>query len=70
MRVTTNFTQVPNEILFGLGKYETLKTTDVRVYAVLLHQIKFRLDYNKQVDKDGHAYCFLRQDQLGEKSKY
>lgn len=68
LRVTTNFTQVPNEILFGLGKYETLKTTDVRVYAVLLHQIKFRLDYNKQVDKDGHAYCFLRQDQLGEKA--
>ncbi|HHQ2477317.1 TPA: replication initiator protein A [Bacillus cereus] len=68
LRVESNFTQVPNEVLFGLGKYETLKTTDVRVYAVLLHQIKFRLDYNKQVDEDGHAYCFLTQDQLGEKA--
>lgn len=68
LRVENNFTQVPNEILFGLGKYETLKPSDVRVYAVLLHQIKFRLDFNKQVDKDGHAYCFLTQDQLGEKA--
>lgn len=68
LRVESNFTQVPNEILFGLGKYETLKPSDVRVYAVLLHQIKFRLDFNKQVDKDGHAYCFLTQDQLGEKA--
>ncbi|SDZ85503.1 replication initiator protein A [Bacillus nitratireducens] len=67
-KVESNFTQVPNEILFGLGKYETLKPSDVRVYAVLLHQIKFRLEYNKQVDEDGHAYCFLTQDQLGEKA--
>ncbi|ADH06304.1 hypothetical protein [Bacillus thuringiensis] len=67
-KVESNFTQIPNEILFGLGKYETLKPLDVRIYGILLHQIKFRLEYNKQVDSNGDAYCFLTQDQLKEKA--
>lgn len=67
-KVESNFTQIPNEILFGLGKYEKLKPLDVRIYGILLHQIKFRLEFNKQVDADGHAYCFMTQDQLKEKA--
>ncbi|PGC57708.1 hypothetical protein [Bacillus wiedmannii] len=67
-KVESNFTQIPNEILFGLGKYETLKPLDVRIYGILLHQIKFRLEYNKQFDVDGDAYCFITQDQLCEKA--
>lgn len=67
-KVESNFTQIPNEILFGLGKYETLKPLDVRIYGILLHQIKFRLEFNKQVDSNGDAYCFMTQTQLGEKA--
>lgn len=67
-KVESNFTQIPNEILFGLGQYKTLKPLDVRIYGILLHQIKFRLEYNKQFDVDGDAYCFITQDQLCEKA--
>jgi len=67
-KVERNFTQIPNEVMFGLGKYAVLKSNDVRVYGVLLHQVNFRLSYNKQVDSNGDAYCYLTQDQLGEKA--
>lgn len=63
-----NFTQVPNEILFGLGKYSMLKPTDVRIYAILLKEVNFRNNYNNQVDESGAAFCYMTQEQLGEKS--
>ncbi|WEZ08132.1 hypothetical protein P5663_19245 [Priestia flexa] len=58
-----NFTQVPNEILFGLGKYEILKSNDVRVYAAILKEVTFR-NNTKQFDKDGDAFCYMNQEQL------
>ncbi|MDF0727248.1 hypothetical protein PY093_11115 [Cytobacillus sp. S13-E01] len=61
------FTQLPDEILFGLGKYEALKPNDVRIYAILLKEVSWR-NKLKQVDEAGDAFCFMTQDQLGEKA--
>lgn len=63
-----NFTQVPNEVLFGLGKYAELKPNDRIIYFVLFKEVNFRFNYNEQVDENGSAYCFMTLEQLSEKT--